>query len=118
MAIPRRTPNGVDFNRLLLIVAVLSRRVGLKLSEQDVFVNVIGGLKVGEPAVDLAVSAAITSSMSNNPVRADAVLIGEIGLSGELRMVNQMPARLREAAKIGFKSAIVPSRLPRTEIVA
>jgi DNA repair protein RadA/Sms len=112
---PRRTPNGVDFNRLLLIVAVLSRRVGLKLSEQDVFVNVIGGLKVGEPAVDLAVSAAITSSMSNNPVRADAVLIGEIGLSGELRMVNQMPARLREAAKIGFKSAIVPSRLPRTE---
>jgi DNA repair protein RadA/Sms len=112
---PRRTPNGVDFNRLLLIVAVLSRRVGLKLSEQDVFVNVIGGLKVGEPAVDLAVSAAIMSSMSNNPVRADAVLIGEIGLSGELRMVNQMPARLREAAKIGFKSAIVPSRLPRTE---
>jgi DNA repair protein RadA/Sms len=76
---------------------------------------VIGGLKVGEPAVDLAVSAAIMSSMSNNPVRADAVLIGEIGLSGELRMVNQMPARLREAAKIGFKSAIVPSRLPRTE---
>jgi DNA repair protein RadA/Sms len=112
---PRRTPNGVDFNRLLLIVAVLSRRVGLKLSEQDVFVNVIGGLKVGEPAVDLAVAAAIMSSMSNNPVRADAVLIGEIGLSGELRMVNQMPARLREAAKIGFKAAIVPSRLPRYE---
>jgi DNA repair protein RadA/Sms len=112
---PRRTPNGIDFNRLLLIVAVLTRRVGLKLGEQDVFVNVIGGLKVGEPAVDLAVAAAIMSSMDNTPVRADAVLIGEIGLSGEIRMVSQMPARLREAAKIGFKSAIVPRRLRRTE---
>jgi DNA repair protein RadA/Sms len=112
---PRRTPNGIDFNRLLLIVAVLTRRVGLKLGEQDVFVNVIGGLKVGEPAVDLAVAAAIMSSMENTPVRADAVLIGEIGLSGEIRMVSQMPARLREAAKIGFKSAIVPRRLRRTE---
>jgi len=112
---PRRTPNGVDFNRLLLTVAVLSRRVGLKLSEQDVFVNVIGGLRVGEPAVDLAVAAAIASSMRNIPIRADAVLIGEVGLSGEIRMVGQMPARLREAAKIGFKTAIVPCRLRRTE---
>lgn len=112
---PRRTPNGVDFNRLLLTVAVLSRRVGLKLSEQDVFVNVIGGLRVGEPAIDLAVAAAIASSMRNIPIRADAVLIGEVGLSGEIRMVGQMPARLREAAKIGFKTAIVPCRLRRAE---
>jgi DNA repair protein RadA/Sms len=111
----RRTPNGVDFNRLLLTVAVLTRRVGLHLGEQDVFVNVVGGLTVDEPAADLAVAVAIASSMRNLPVRADAVLIGEVGLSGELRTVGQMPARLREAAKLGFRSAIVPRRLRRGE---
>lgn len=112
---PRRTPNGIDFNRLLLIAAVLTRRVGLRLGEQDVFVNVVGGLLVGEPAADLAVAAAITSSARGVPVRADSVLIGEIGLSGELRMVGHMPARLREAANLGFKTAIVPRRLRRAE---
>jgi DNA repair protein RadA/Sms len=112
---PRRTPNGVDFNRLLLTVAVLTRRVGVHLGEQDVFVNVVGGLAVSEPAADLAVAAAIASSVRNIPVRAEMVLIGEIGLSGELRMVGQMPARLREAAKLGFKKAIVPRRLRRGE---
>jgi DNA repair protein RadA/Sms len=112
---PRRTPNGVDFNRLLLVVAVLSRRVRLRLSEQDVFVNVVGGLRVGEPASDLAMAAAIASSSRDIPVRADTVLIGEVGLSGELRMVGHMPARLREAAKLGFKTAIVPKRLRRGE---
>ncbi len=113
--IARRTPNGVDINRLLLIVAVLTRRLGLRLGEQDVFVNVIGGLRVGEPAADLAIAAAITSSTRDIPLRADTVLIGELGLSGELRMVGQMPARLREAAKLGFKTAIVPHRLRRGE---
>lgn len=112
---PRRTPNGIDFNRLLLVAAVLTRRVGLRLGEQDVFVNVVGGLTIDEPAADLAVAAAITSSSRNAPIRADTVLIGEIGLSGELRMVAQMPARLREAAKLGFKTAIVPKRLRRGE---
>jgi DNA repair protein RadA/Sms len=112
---PRRTPNGVDFNRLLLTVAVLSRRVGIHLGEQDVFVNVVGGLTVNEPAADLAVAAAVASSLRGVPVRAEAVLIGEVGLSGELRMVGQMPARLREAAKLGFKTAIVPRRLRRGE---
>jgi DNA repair protein RadA/Sms len=111
----RRTPNGVDFNRLLLTVAVLTRRVGLRLGEQDVFVNVVGGLTVSEPAADLAVAAAVASSIRNAPVRADAVLIGEIGLSGELRMVGQMPSRLREAANLGFKAAIVPRRVRRGE---
>lgn len=113
--IARRTPNGVDFNRLLLTVAVLTRRVGLRLGEQDVFVNVVGGLKVSEPAADLAIAAAIASSNRDTSVRADTVLIGELGLSGELRMVGQMPARLREAAKLGFKTAIVPRRLRRGE---
>jgi DNA repair protein RadA/Sms len=107
---PRRTPNGVDFNRLLLTVAVLSRRVGVRLAEQDVFVNVVGGLRVSEPAADLATAAAIASSSRDQSVRADTVLIGEIGLSGELRTVGQMTARLREAASLGFKSAIVPRR--------
>lgn len=112
---PRRTPNGVDFNRLLLTVAVLTRRVGLRLGEQDVFVNVVSGIKVGEPAADLAIAAAIASSVRDVAVRADTVLIGEVGLSGELRMVGQMPARLREAAKLGFKTAIVPHRTRRGE---
>ncbi len=112
---PRRTPNGIDFNRLLLIAAVLTRRVGVRLSEQDIFVNVVGGLKINEPAADLAVAAAIASSMKDRPVRADAVLIGEIGLNGELRAVGQMNARLNEAAKLGFRAAIVPRRLRRGE---
>ena len=112
---PRRTPNGIDFNRLLLIVAVLSRRVGMRLPEQDVFVNVIGGLKINEPAADLAVATAIASSVRDIPVRADTVLIGEIGLSGELRMVGQMTPRLYEASKLGFKTAIVPKRLRKGE---
>ena len=112
---PRRTANGVDFNRLLLTAAVLTRRVGLRLGDQDLFVNVVGGLSVSEPAADLAVAVAIASSARNRPVRADTVLIGEVGLSGELRLVGQMPARLREAAKLGFKEAIVPRRLRRAE---
>jgi DNA repair protein RadA/Sms len=112
---PRRTPNGVDFNRLLLITAVLSRRVGLRLGEQDVFVNVVGGLTVSEPAADLSIAASIASSARNAPVRADVVLIGEVGLSGELRMVGQMPARLREAVNLGFKTAIVPRRMRHGE---
>jgi DNA repair protein RadA/Sms len=112
---PRRTPNGIDFNRLLLTAAVLTRRVGVRLTEQDVFVNVVGGLRISEPAADLAVAAAIASSVKDQPVRADAVLIGEVGLNGELRAVGQMPARLREAAKLGFKTAIVPRRIRRGE---
>ena len=111
LANPRRTPNGLDFNRLLLITAVLARRLGMHLAEQDVFVNVVGGMRVTEPAADLAVAAAITSSMRDLPVRADAVLIGEVGLSGELRWVGQINTRLREAAKLGFKAAIVPRRV-------
>ncbi len=111
----RRTPNGVDFNRLLLIAAVLTRRVGLKLAEQDVFVNVVGGIQIDEPAADLAVAAAIASSWKDVSVRADAVLIGEIGLAGELRMPGQIQARLREATKLGFKTAIVPKAVHKGE---
>lgn len=112
---PRRTPNGVDFSRLLMITAVLTRRLGIRLAEQDVFVNVVGGLRVDEPAADLAIAAAVASSMRDAPLRADTVLIGEVGLSGELRWVGQMNARLREAYKLGFKSAIIPRRIHRGE---
>jgi DNA repair protein RadA/Sms len=111
----RRTPNGVDYNRLLMIAAVLTRRVGLKLAEQDIFVNVVGGLKIDEPAADLAIAAAVASSMRDLPIRADAALIGELGLAGELRLPGQMQTRLREVAKLGFKTAIVPKRLRKAE---
>ncbi len=105
---PRRTANGVDFNRLQLLIAVLTRRVGLRLSEQDVFVNVIGGMTIEEPAADLAIAVSIASSVWDAPVPADLAIVGEVGLSGELRAVGQLPARLREAAKLGFKRIIVP----------
>jgi DNA repair protein RadA/Sms len=106
---PRRTANGVDINRLLLMVAVLTRRVGLRLTDQDVFVNVIGGLQIGEPASDLAVAVAIASSVRNRPVAADIAIIGEVGLSGELRAVGHLETRLKEAAKLGFKRCLVPA---------
>jgi DNA repair protein RadA/Sms len=112
---PRRSGNGTDPNRLLLVTAVLTRRLGLALGEQDVFVNVVGGLRIGEPAADLAVAASIASSVWDRPLRAEAVLIGEVGLSGELRTVPQTAARLREAAALGFKAAVLPKRLRKGE---
>ncbi|MCC7447134.1 MAG: DNA repair protein RadA [Anaerolineae bacterium] len=110
---PRRTANGVDFNRLQLLTAVLTRRVGIRLAEQDVFINVVGGMTVDEPAADLAIAVAIASSVWDNPVPADLAIIGEVGLSGELRAVSQLPARLREAAKLGFKRCLVPKTVRR-----
>jgi DNA repair protein RadA/Sms len=105
---PRRTANGVDYNRLLLITAVLTRRVGLRLFEQDVFASVVGGLRVGEPAADLAVAVAIASSVRDRPVMADLTVIGEVGLSGEVRTVSHTPSRLREAARLGFRRCLMP----------
>ncbi|RMF02216.1 MAG: DNA repair protein RadA [Chloroflexi bacterium] len=106
---PRRTANGIDMNRLLLIVAVLTKRVGIRMADQDVFVNVIGGLQINEPASDLAVAAAIASSFRNRPVAADIALVGEVGLSGELRAVGHLETRLKEAAKLGFKRCLLPA---------
>jgi len=105
---PRRTCNGVDFNRVLLLAAVLGKRVGLRLGDQDIFVNVVGGLRIREPAVDLTIATAIASSFRNRPVHADLVMFGEIGLAGELRSVGQVERRLREAAQLGFKRALMP----------
>ena len=107
-SMPRRTANGVDTNRLLLLTAVLSKRVGIDLSDQDIFVNVVGGMRVDEPAADLAVAVAIASSFRNRPVHADLAIMGEVGLSGELRSVGQLARRLHEAGKLGFTRALTP----------
>jgi len=106
--LPRRTANGIDVNRLLLLIAVLSKRVGLRLFDQDVFVNVVGGLRVGEPAADLAIALAIATSLQNLALPPDMAAIGEVGLSGELRAVGHLGRRLNEAAKLGFRRCIVP----------
>lgn len=105
---PRRTANGVDYNRLLLLTAVLTRRVHIPLADKDVFVNVIGGLQIGEPAADLSIALATAGSVKDRPIHADMAFIGEVGLSGELRAVSQLEARLKEAAKLGFKRCLVP----------
>jgi DNA repair protein RadA/Sms len=105
---PRRTANGIDYNRLLLLTAVLSRRVRVSLHDKDVFVNVVGGLAIKEPAADLAVALAIASSVRDRPVYADIAAIGEVGLSGELRAVSQLEVRLKEARKLGFKRCVIP----------
>jgi DNA repair protein RadA/Sms len=110
---PRRTANGIDLNRLQMLVAVLTKRVGVGLFDQDVFVNVVGGLRLAEPAVDLGVALAIASSFREARVDPRLVAVGEVGLSGELRSVAQLERRLQEAAKLGFKRAIVPATLGR-----
>ncbi len=109
--LPRRTANGIDMGRLLLLTAVLTQRVGLKLYNQDIFVNVVGGLKITEPAADLPTALAIASSFRDRPIFDDMVVMGEVGLSGELRMVSHAERRLKEAAKLGFKRALVPHAL-------
>lgn len=115
---PRRTANGVDYNRLLLLTAVLARRANLPLLDKDVFVNVIGGLQIDEPAADVAIALAMASSLRDRPIHADMAFVGEVGLSGELRAVSQLSARLNEAAKLGFKRCVVPhfSRKRKGEI--
>lgn len=110
---PRRTVNGLDFNRLLLIVAVLTRRVGLRLAEQDIFANVVGGLQIAEPAADLAVAVALASTVRDRPVAADLALVGEVGLSGEVRSVGRLEARIKEAARLGFRKVVIPRSLKR-----
>ena len=113
---PRRTANGIDYNRLLLLAAVLSKRSKIHLHEKDVYVNVVGGLRIDEPAVDLAVAVAIASSAMDRPAHADMALVGEIGLSGELRAVSQMDARLKEATKLGFRRCIIPHSSKRSPL--
>ena len=109
LAVPRRIANGIDYNRLLMLTAVLSRRVGLNLSNQDIIVNVVGGLRIREPATDVAVALAIASSLRNAPLSPGIVGLGEVGLSGELRTVPQLQRRLNEASRLGFRRCLLPS---------
>jgi DNA repair protein RadA/Sms len=111
--LPRRSANGLDTNRLQLLVAVLQKRVGMGLSSQDIYANVVGGLRIVEPAVDLAVAIAVASSFKERLVDQRTVAVGEIGLSGELRSVNQLERRLEEARRLGFARAVVPAALGR-----
>ena len=106
---PRRVSNGIDYNRLLQILAVLEKRIGLNLSKQDVYVNVIGGLEIDEPAADLGVALAVATCARDVCVSPDTVIVGEIGLSGEIRAVNNLDKRIKEAEKLGFKNIIVPA---------
>jgi DNA repair protein RadA/Sms len=108
MNIARRSTIGFEYNRLNQILAILEKRVGINLSKADVLVNIVGGLKISEPAADLGVALAVISSVRDILIPPNTVVIGELGLGGEVRMVNQIESRLKEAAKLGFKKAIVP----------
>ncbi|MBP3377095.1 MAG: DNA repair protein RadA [Clostridia bacterium] len=105
---PRRTSNGIDYNRLCLIIAVLEKRLGLKFYQNDVYMNVIGGLYLNEPASDAAIALALISSLTDKAVPDDLIAIGELGLSGECRAVSNLEQRVKEAARLGFTKAIVP----------
>lgn len=105
---PRRTSMGIDFNRLNLLIAVLEKKAGLHLGAMDVFINIVGGLKITETATDLGLIAAITSSLREIPIPTGTFFFGEVGLSGEVRAVAHAEARLKEASKIGFKNAVIP----------
>lgn len=109
-SMPRRSANGLDANRLQLLVAVLQKRVGLGLGTQDVYANVVGGMRINEPAADLAIAVAVASSLREKPVDPGTVCIGEIGLAGEIRSVNNLERRIQEASRLGFRRAIVPER--------
>jgi DNA repair protein RadA/Sms len=109
LTMPRRTTIGVDYNRVSLLLAVLEKRVGMHLMGMDVFVNVVGGLKIDEPAVDLGVIAAVASSFRERPVPPDMVVMGEVGLAGEVRAISQAEARLKDASKLGFTRCILPA---------
>ena len=106
--VPRRNTNGVDFNRAMMILAVLEKRCGMRISSCDAYINVIGGLTLSEPSVDLAILLSIVSSYRDKPIDSEIVVIGEIGLSGELRAVNNIEMRLAETARLGFRKCIIP----------
>ncbi len=107
---PRRTANGVDYNRICLILAVLEKRLGLRFSGQDAYLNVVGGLQIDEPAADLAIAMALISSLCDRPIPDDLCIVGEIGLSGECRTVGNLEQRVHEAMRLGFKQIMLPKR--------
>ena len=106
---PRRTANGIDYNRTYLILAVLEKRLGLKFSSHDVYLNVIGGMHIDEPASDLGIALALISSLTDRIIPDDLIAIGELGLAGECRGVANVEQRVREAARLGFTRAVIPT---------
>ena len=106
--LPRRTANGIDHNRLTLLMAVLEKRANMNLGSQDVYLNVVSGIRISEPAIDLGIILAVASSFKNISIPKDLVAIGEVGLTGEVRAVNMIEKRLKEAEKLGFKKCIIP----------
>jgi DNA repair protein RadA/Sms len=100
--------NGVDYQRLVLLLAVLEKRLNLPMQEHDVYVNVVGGLRIDEPAIDLGIVVAVVSSLRDVPLDPYLVVFGEVGLTGEVRAVTQVEARLREAVKLGFRRCLLP----------
>ncbi len=122
--VPQRVSSGFDQKRLSLLLAILEKKEGYRLAAKDVFINLAGGLRIGEPAIDLGVVCAIVSSLEETPVRDDTVVVGEVGLGGEIRSVPKLDARINEAVNLGFKRIVVPergagkiARLPEIEIV-
>jgi DNA repair protein RadA/Sms len=105
---PRRMAQGVDYNRFVIMVAVLEKKLGLKLYQQDVIVNVVGGIRIDEPAADLAMAMAIFSSAKSQPLPPDLLVFGEVGLGGEIRSVPWAQSRLEEAERLGFSKALIP----------
>ncbi len=107
-AMPKRMANGVELNRVSLLLAVMEKRLGLHLSGQDVYVNVVGGMQIDEPAIDLGIVVAVTSSLRESPIDHATIVMGEVGLGGEVRAITQADMRIREAAKMGFKRCLLP----------
>ena len=105
---PRRTVVGVDYNKVMLLAAVLEKKAGIRLTNHDIFIKVAGGIRLDEPAIDLGIIASLASNFLDKPVDAKTVVFGEVGLAGEVRAINQAEPRCKEAAKLGFKRCIVP----------
>ncbi len=108
LGMPRRMVSGFDYGRASIIFAILEKRIGLALGNQDIFVNIVGGIKIEEPAMDLGVCMAVASSFKNKSVHQDMVVVGEVGLAGEVRGVTQIEKRVKEAARLGFKYCLLP----------
>ena len=115
---PRRTILGIDNNRVALLVAVMEKKLGMHLMDHDIFINVAGGIKIDEPGVDVGIVSAIASSFLDRPIGEETIVLGEIGLTGEVRAIGQVDARVSEAGKLGFKKCLVPqsnlSRMVKT----
>ncbi len=106
--LPRRTANGIDYNRLVLLMAVLEKRAGMNLGSQDVYLNIVGGMKVNEPALDLGIILSVASSYKNKSIPENVAVIGEVGLTGEVRYVNMIEKRIKEAEKLGYQKVLIP----------